>query len=98
LRTLGGRNRRAGPGPAIGRLIAIAHRDATINGDLHPAWITAVLTTRARALTSATPGDYIPGSAHVKVFLITMRGHFIAREATGPPGAKARPAGICRWS
>jgi hypothetical protein len=80
------------PAPAIGRLTAISHRAATINGDPHPAWITAVLTTRARALTSATPGDYIPGSAHVKVFLITMRGHFIAREATGPPGAKA-PAG-----
>jgi hypothetical protein len=80
------------PASAIGRLTAIAHRAATINGDPHPAWITAVLTTRAKALTSATPGDYVPGSAHVKVFLITMRGRFIAREATGPPGAKA-PAG-----
>jgi hypothetical protein len=77
------------PAPAIPRLTAIAHRAATINGDPHPAWITAVLTTRAKALTSATPGDYVPGSAHVKVFLITMRGHLIAREATGPPGAKA---------
>ena len=36
-----------------------------------------------------TPGDYLPGSAHVKVFLITMHGHFTARNATGPPGAKA---------
>jgi hypothetical protein len=51
-----------------------------------------VLTTRAKALTSATPGDYVPGSAHIKVFLITMRGHFTATEATGPPGAKA-PSG-----
>ncbi len=51
------------PGSAIGRLTAIAHRAATINGDPHPAWITAVLTTRAKALTSATPGDYVPGSA-----------------------------------
>jgi hypothetical protein len=48
-----------------------------------------VLTTRAKALTPATPGDYVPGSARVKVFLITMRGHFTARDATGPPGAKA---------
>ena len=77
------------PAPLIGRLTAIAHRAATINGDPHPAWITAVLTTRAKALTSATPGDYVPGSAHVKVFLITMRGRFTATEATGPPGAKA---------
>jgi hypothetical protein len=53
---------------------------------------TALMTTRAKALTSATPGDYVPGSAHVKVFLITMRGHFTARGATGRPGAKA-PAG-----
>jgi hypothetical protein len=77
------------PAPAIGRLTAIAHHAATINGDPAPAWITAVVTTRAKALTSATPGDYLPGSAHVKVFLITMRGHFTARNATGPPGAKA---------
>jgi hypothetical protein len=77
------------PAPAIGRLTAIAHRAATINGDPHPAWITAVLTTRAKALTSATPGDHVPGSAHVKVFLLTMRGRFTATEATGPPGAKA---------
>jgi hypothetical protein len=77
------------PASAIGRLTAIAHRTATINGDPRPAWITAVLTTRAKALTSATPGDYVPGSAHVKVFLITMRGHFIARDASRPPGAKA---------
>lgn len=47
------------------------------------------MTTRAKALTSATPGDYVPGSAHVKVFLITMRGHFTDRSFTGPPGAKA---------
>jgi hypothetical protein len=51
-----------------------------------------VLTTHAKALTSATPGDHVPGSAHVAVFLITMRGRFTARQATGPPGATA-PAG-----
>lgn len=77
------------PAQAIGWLTAMAHRAATINGDPAPAWITAVLTTRAKALTSATPGDSVPGSALVKVFLITMRGHFTARNATGPPGAKA---------
>jgi hypothetical protein len=77
------------PALAISRLTAMAHRAATINGDPRPAWIAAVLTTRAKALTSATPGDYVPGSAHVKVFLITMRGHFTAREAAGPPGTKA---------
>ncbi len=73
----------------IGRLTAMAYRAAAVNGDPHPAWITAVLTTQARALTSATPGDYVPGSSHVRAYLITMRGHFIANEAPRPPGAKA---------
>jgi hypothetical protein len=82
---------------AIGRLTAIAHRAATINGDPHPAWITAVLTTRAKALTSATPGDHVPGSAHVKVFLITMRGRFTAQRPPGHREPKRRPAGTCRW-
>lgn len=77
------------PASAIGRLIAIAHRAASINGDSDPAWTTAVMTTQAKALTSATPGDYVPGSAYVKVFLVTMRGHFTAREVSVPPGAKA---------
>jgi hypothetical protein len=76
------------PASAIGRLTAIARRAATLNGDPHPAWITAVMTTRAKALTSATPGDRVPGSARTAVFLITMRGHFTAAGA-GPPGAKA---------
>lgn len=77
------------PASAIGRLTAIARRAVAINGDPAPAWITAVMSTRAKALTSASPGDYVPGSAHVKAFLITMRGHFAATAATGPPGAKA---------
>jgi hypothetical protein len=80
------------PASAIPRLTAIARWAAALNGDPHPAWITAVLTTRAKALTSAAPGDYVPGSARVKVFLITMRGHFTAGNVPGPPGAKA-PAG-----
>ena len=48
-----------------------------------------MLTSHANALTSATPGDHVPGSAHVRVFLITMHGRFTAREAPRPPGAKA---------
>ena len=50
------------------------------------------MTTRAEALTSATPGDHVPGSARLGVFLITMRGHFTAIGGPGPPGAKA-PSG-----
>jgi hypothetical protein len=74
------------PASAIGRLTAIACHAATINGSRAPAWITAVVTTRAQALTSATPGGSVPGSARVKVFLITMRGRFTV--ADGPLGAK----------
>jgi hypothetical protein len=77
------------PASAIERLTAMAHRAAAINGDPAPVWTTAVMTTHAKALTSATPGDYVPGSARTKVFLITMRGHFTAREVSVPPGAKA---------
>jgi hypothetical protein len=80
------------PHSAIARLTAIARRAASVNGDSHPEWITAVVTTRDKALTSATPGDYVPGSARVRVYLITMRGHFTAIDGPGPPGAKA-PAG-----
>jgi hypothetical protein len=77
------------PGGVTGRLTAIAHRAAAINGDPHQAWITAVMTTRAKALTSATPGDFVPGSARVRVFLITMRGDFTANAVSRPSGAKA---------
>lgn len=74
------------PAAAIGRLTRMACRAAALNGNRSPAWITAVVTTRAKALTSATPGDLVPGSAHVKVFLITMHGHFTVD--AGPAGAK----------
>lgn len=80
------------PESAISRLTAIARRAATENGDSAPAWVTAVLTTRAKALTSATPGDFVPGAARVTVFLVTMRGKFTDYAATGPPGA-ALPTG-----
>jgi hypothetical protein len=77
------------PASAIGRLTAAAHRAAIANGDRTPAWITAVVTTQSKALTSATPGDYVPGSAHARVYLITMRGKFTATLASRPAGAKA---------
>ena len=51
--------------------------------------MTAVLTTHAKALTSATPGDIIPGAGGVPVFLVTMRGCFAATAASRPPGAAA---------
>ncbi len=80
------------PASAIGRLTAIAPRAAVSNGDPHPAWVIVVATTRARALTSATPGDFVPVGSRARVFLITLRGRFTDRMAPGPPGS-APPAG-----
>jgi hypothetical protein len=54
--------------------------------------MTAVLTTHAKALTSATPGDFVSGAGDVPVFLVTMRGNFVPTAASRPPGAPA-PAG-----
>jgi hypothetical protein len=51
-----------------------------------------VLTTHAKAFTSATPGDIIPAAGDVPVYLVTMRGNFVATAASRPPGAAA-PAG-----
>jgi hypothetical protein len=81
------------PASAIPQLAAIASRAAKADGDPRPSWATAVLTTRARALTSATPGDFVPGSGGEAAFLITMRGRFVAGGVSVPPGAAA-PAGL----
>ena len=91
----GGTARAAGgprvPASAVARLTELARRAAKVNGDPTPAWATAVLTTHAKALTSATPGDFTPG-AHIPVYLVTVRGHFVAYQASIPPGGKA-PSG-----
>jgi hypothetical protein len=80
---------RAVPASAVPRLTVMAERAAKINGDASPVWVTAVLTTHARALTSATPGDFVPGADGVPVYLVTMYGNFTAYAASIPPGAKA---------
>jgi hypothetical protein len=80
------------PAAAMARLTELARRAAAANGDASPEWMTAVLTTHARALTSATPGDLVPGTGRVSVYLVTMRGHFIAYGSSPPAGA-ALPVG-----
>ena len=53
-------------------------------------WASAVVTTRDKALTSAYPGyrgGAVLWSAETIVYLVTMKGHFIARRH--PPRAKA---------
>ena len=73
---------------AATRLDGIARGFAKANGDARPAWINAVITTHARALASATPGDSEAAGARSDVYLITMRGHFTGHMASVPPGAK----------
>src|SRR6266851_3337063 len=77
------------PVSAVRRLTAIAEHAARQSGDKHPVWATVVLTTHAKALTLATPGDYVPGSNGVPVYLLTIRGHFVCNYCTGPAGSKA---------
>ena len=60
----------------------------TVNGGHPVAWATAVDTTHAKALTSATPGDTTPGGKAV-VYLVTIKGHFVCGLCSVPPGAQA---------
>jgi hypothetical protein len=52
-----------------------------------PAWASVVTTTRQKALTSATPGDTIPGAGKTIVYLLTMKGRFTDYFASVPSGA-----------
>jgi hypothetical protein len=75
------------PASAVPRLKAIAERFAKLNGGHALTEATAVLTTHGKALTSATPGDFVPGSAGIPVYLVTMQGQFVAYGASRPAGA-----------
>jgi len=77
------------PASAVPRLTALAENAAKRNGDATPTQVTVVLTTHAKALTSATPGDSVPGTGRIRVYLITMQGHFVANDVSVPAGAAA---------
>ena len=76
------------PASAVHRLTAIASRAVKVNGGHPVAWATAVVTTHAKALTSATPGDTTPGAKTI-VYLVTIKGHFACNLCSVPPGAHA---------
>jgi hypothetical protein len=63
------------PAAAIPRLGAIADRAAQENGSAVPSWISAVVTTQEKALTSAAGRVVLAGGKTV-VYLVTMKGHF----------------------
>lgn len=70
------------PASALPRLRAAADRAAKANGGVAPSWISAVVTTYRKALTSATPGDIVAGAGGAAVYLMTMKGDF--RSPMGP--------------
>ena len=51
------------PASAVAMLRTTMLRLARLDGDPTPASMLAVVTTRAKALREATPGDTIPGGA-----------------------------------
>jgi len=53
------------PASAIHRLTAIADRAVPLNGGHPVARATAVVTTHAKTLTSATPGGTTPGAKDI---------------------------------
>jgi hypothetical protein len=77
------------PASALHRLTAIADRAVRVNDGHGVRSASAVVTTRAKALTSATPGDLVPNEEKTIVYLVTVKGHFVARAASVPPGAHA---------
>ena len=74
------------PAAATHRLTAMADRAAKANGGAAPAWASAVVTTHEKALTSATPGDIVYVGEKTIVYLVTMKGHFIAGAVSVPLG------------
>ena len=77
------------PASAAHQLKAAMYQMARASGDARPTSIQAVLTTRARALQLATPGETVPGSAGQTVYLVVMKGHFTLREVSVPRGGHA---------
>jgi hypothetical protein len=77
------------PASAVSRLTGIADSVATEDGGRPVAWATVVVTTRAKALTSATPGDLVPNDEKTVVYLITMKGNFTDYGYSGPAESHA---------
>lgn len=74
------------PADAIPRLMTVAAKLVKTNGGHQPAWEAVVVTTHAKALAVASPGDTTSGGGAV-VYLITMKGNFGATSAVAASGA-----------
>lgn len=76
------------PSGVIQRLTAIAEHANQANGGKPVPWVSVVRTTRSKALTSATPGDFVATGGSVPVYLVTMRGSFTGAGLSHPRGAR----------
>jgi hypothetical protein len=74
------------PATVIPQLTATAAKIAASHGEPTPASITAVATTRAKALDVVCHGTKIPGTQSVPVYAVVMTGHFISHRR--PPGPR----------
>jgi hypothetical protein len=77
---------------AVARITEISRTLAADNGDRAPTSVTAVVTSGAKAMRSATPGSNERSFDRVGVYLITMAGKFKGYGFRIPPGA-ATPTG-----
>lgn len=74
------------PVAVISQLTAAAAQIAASHGELGPASVTAVATTRAKALDVVCHGTKTPGTESVPVYAVVMTGHFISHRR--PPGPR----------
>lgn len=72
------------------KLLSIAIRAATRNGDPHPYDVQAVLTTHELVNRLNRNGGGAPASH--RVYYVALRGHFVCGLCSVPPGARA-PSG-----
>ncbi len=79
------------PSAAIKRLTALADGALTENGAKSVAWATAVVTTQAKAFSSADMGSS-PIGENAVVYLVTIKGHFNAAGAA-PGSVGGQPGG-----
>ena len=80
------------PAAAVANLRTHMLRLSKASGDRHPTSITAVATTRARAMLDATPGDGPLKPARLgkpAVYLVVLKGNFTLNDVPTPAGSPA---------
>jgi hypothetical protein len=73
------------PGAAISELARVAAELATMHGDSQPTSITAIASSRGRAVEYASGGNQIMDRRDDPVYLVRMQGEFFSNMPR-PPG------------